>query len=496
MYKNVLIGVGLILLLGLVYGLSYLNTSLNQVREDKDSLLEKFEATDKEITELKLTIEVKEQELAKLKEELSTLSYPQRLKKALSSAQDMINGLNMELAQTKEKWSSLRDENFSLKARLQNNTREINRLLDELQTARVKIKEVASAKQTVTQPDARGDFSEELREKDKRIKVLMQDFEEVNRKYMNLLKEKDTLERRSFEKLQRELARRPSDSLQRRIEELDRSLQEKEKERLNAELKLTQLVRQRDSLSAKLDKYNERIQELTLLNSNLQNQLLKFTSDLRQKDQDIQKLKDQLLADKGKPKDEAEIFELQEKLNIQRERLGMVTTLYNRLKAQLKEFSEILSIKDSQLEKKDKQIEGLKEEASYLKIKSESLEEAFEESQKNQRAIMQRLSQMTNINTSLQDRLTEVSFLIKKEALGEQIDPSQSYQRAEAVPGLPEDILGEKEPAYEFKDNLGNILGSIQNEKESTEDIKRRVEVILQSVESDDFFEEDFGESY
>ena len=483
------------MLLVAVYAFSYLNISLNKSKEEKDVLSQKLDESNKEISQLKVSLGGKEQELVRLNQELSSLSYPQRLKAALSAAQDMINSLNMELSRTKEKWSSMSDENFSIKARLQSNTKEVSRLLDELQDARVKIKELVSTKDIVSSSDISGDFDAKLREKEREMQDLKQNLEDLNNKYKDLLEEKDSLTKDAG-RFQQQLARAPAGSLQAKIDALNRALEDKEREKMNFEFKLAEFTRERDSMSFRVESYNNKIQELTLLNSNLQSQLVKLTSDLRVKDTDIKQIESKFQASTSKASGDVEIMELKERLDIQRERLKTVTILYNKLKGHLREFSEILYAKDSQLADRDKQIETLKEEASYLKIKSESLEEAFKESQKNQRAVMQRLSQVTNLNSTLQDRLDEVSFLLKRDALQGKSATGKSYNQGNLSSTYYEDISAEKASADELGDRLSGLVGSFESGRDSTEDLKRKVEVILQSVEGAGSFEEEFDSLY
>ena len=59
----------------------------------------------------------KEKELEELSKELAELTYPPKLKKALVSAQEMINRLNSDLNSLKKEKEDLERENFSIKTK-------------------------------------------------------------------------------------------------------------------------------------------------------------------------------------------------------------------------------------------------------------------------------------------------------------------------------------------------------------------------------------------
>ncbi|HEC69726.1 MAG TPA: hypothetical protein ENI31_05555 [Candidatus Omnitrophica bacterium] len=456
MFKRFSIIIGCILLLGIGGVWVYFQIKLENLREEKSKLLSKVASADEEISELRSSLKDKEAELIKIRKELESLSYPQRLKKALSASQEMINQLSAEINSLKEEVNSLREEKISWQNRANINAKEVRRLLGELQEAKKKIAQLESS-QVLSQPSSIS-LSERSEREGQKIKDLRIKFAELKKDYRDLLKERNFL-RKNIERYQKELSqKKPSKHWQERIEELKDLLKERERERRDLEKKLSELKRGKEGLSKKLEEQSKEIKELSLLNENLQKQIVNLTSQLSEKSKEYYALQNKLTQPKI---DENDLAELQERIKIQRERLKTVSYLYNRLKDQLKQLSDILYTKDSELEKKDKEIARLKDEISYLKIKAENLEEAFKASEENQKKILDRLKQVSSLNNTLQEKLGEVSGLLGEE-------------------------LSSKKVSLE-----GESSKSLTSPEENLNELRKKVEVILRSIQSPDSSGED-----
>ena len=456
--KPLFILIAFFLLLGVaLITLIYFQVNLRSLKEEKSDLLSKLASADKEIFQLKSSLKDRETELQKIRKELESLRYPQRLKKALSASQEMINQLSSEINSLKEKIKTLNEERISFKNRAEINAKEVARLLRELQEAKKKMAMLESKGEIFSEGSL--SISAGSKESKQTVKELKRQLVKLKEEYQDLLRERNFL-KKNIEKYQRELARkRPSKYWEGRIKELSESLKEKEKEKKDLERKISKLKKEKEDLARKLEDQSTKIKELSLLNTKLQEQIVKLTSELSKKSKEYYALEERL----NQPSiDKNELLELQERLKIQRERLRTVTYLYNRLKDQLKQLSDILYSKDSELEKKEKEIAQLKDEISYLKVRAETLEEAFKASEENQRRILERLKQVTDLNTNLQEKLGEVSTL-----LGEEFSSKRIPLKKRGSSTIP-------------------------LEEKNIDELKKKVEVILRSIQSQDSLGEDF----
>ncbi|MBN2119704.1 MAG: hypothetical protein JW734_01435 [Candidatus Omnitrophica bacterium] len=443
------------------YFIIFSGFSLGSLQREKAALLEKVSSYEEKIEQLTASLVDKQAELDDLGDKVDELSYPQRLKRALSAAQDMINSLNSELTSIKAQSDVLRGENFALKNQMQANIKELDTFSSQLQEAKVKILNLESRQDIAFEQEQFNRLKMQIKEKDRQTQSLIRELGELKDRYAQSIKERDFL-KKNIERYQKELAgEKPSQFLQRRIEELTRQLEEKDKEKLAFEDKLSSYNKNKDDLIVEIEGYKRDIEELQFRNKSFQDQIVKLNSDLDQKSKAVydleEKLKEYQIAGS------TESIALQEKVRLQNERLRTVTSLYNRLRDQLKELSDVLYRKDLELDEKEKQITGIKDQISYLKEKSEKLEEAFKSSEENQRKILERLSQTTSLNTALQERLREVSNL------------------------LGEDVTLEAEPLTKEKIGQMDLGGSLQDDlskEEDADELRSKVEVILQSIES------------
>ena len=85
---------------------------------------------------------------------------------------------------------------------------------------------------------------------------------------------------------------------------------------------------------------------------------------------------------------------------------------------------------------------------------------------------MQRLSQATNLNTTLQDRLSEVSFMLKKETLSDADIFGASGNKGTMSSGS-EPVLGKESTAQQYKEGVGSLMDSIDVDKASYSNIRR-----------------------
>ena len=442
-------------------GLMYLGVRLDALKQEKKSLLRDFKVIEKELIDLNVTLQDRERQLDRLKEELDGLSHPQRLKQALTAAQGMINTLNSELTNVKAQADILRGENFALKSRVAANTKELDRLVKELQDAKTKIVTLESSQKMALQEERLSWLDVQVKEKDKNIKSLQRDIGQLKNKYGDIVKERDFL-KKNIERYQKELAsKKPSEVWQGRIEELTRLLKEKEQEKNELLQRFSRLSKEKDDIDVEIEEYKRNIEELKSVNQNLQGQVLELAADLSRKSNEfslLQKKVEEMPVQLSGESDE--LAGLKEHVKIQNERLKTVNSLYDRLKDQLKDLAGILYKKDTDLEEKEQQISDLKKEITHIKVESDDLKEAVADSEVSQKQMNERLTQATNLNTILQERLGEVSDL-----LGDDAAPA-AYEQKPVPP-----VSASDEAAT----------------RQKTTDLRKRVEVILESIESGGF---------
>ncbi|OPX30302.1 MAG: hypothetical protein B1H08_02070 [Candidatus Omnitrophica bacterium 4484_171] len=454
-----------IIALALGYNFLKVNMALEKNIERNATLENKLSKTNSQLEEIKKDLGEKNNQISTLKKELDELSYPARIKSALSAAQNTIAQLNGQINSLRKDKDNLEKENISMRARIQSNGREIVRLLKELQKSRKQLAGIASQNKSSIISSS-SETSKKATRKSREVASLKKELAALKQQYDKLYYDKNNLER-ALKKARDNSALKSSSRLwQRKIRKLQDELDNKDEEinRLRARLNM---VRKKDEdLQNEISSIKNAQDNLRRLNANLQNKLLKISDVLDKKEAKIKKLETALNYPRRANDEKMDI--LRGKVALQNQELGRIKTLYNDLKNQLKEVAKIMSQREAELAAKDKDIETLNDSIAYLKLKLSNMDEALQQSKENQRLVIEKLSEVTNLNKALQERLGEVKGLIGESNAQETIINEHSYGTESK-----KFIYGNRGGEY----SLNNTSSAVKNDANN---LKKRVEVILQ----------------
>ena len=480
------------------YNFRKIEGKLDKTLQENFSLKSEVSLNTKQVEKLTLSLQEKQETIEQLRDDLSTFSKPLRLKNALTVAQGTITDLNKQVLNLRTTAQKLQSENFSLKSRVQSNGQEIVRLLEELEWSRKEIAGIETRKgerssqlqslqqeldtvksryaEVVAKRDAlqtqlessqkRKDSPQELKrlnaaiaQKESEIGSLQNELEDVRQRYLKASDERNDLQK-ELTSLQKEYARRQSQEeiWQKDLQELRDKLEEREQEHQKVKDQLREVTNEKEDVVRQLKVIKAREEELVGVNSKLQNQLTEISGELTQEKEKVSQLQEKLKAPQLANNEEIDF--LRGRVAIQKERLDSVTTLYNRLKEQLKEVANILSQREEKLMDKEKEVELLQDEIAYLKLKLSGVENTLRQSEESQRVLIEKFSEVSKLNTALQERLSEVSgFRWKSSSLEKESTQDTSH--------LDEQ---EKGVGDEYETTSGT----------RAEDLKKKVEVYLE----------------
>jgi len=116
-----------------------LNTQLNEklawILKEKEKLQEELNQTEKELVNLRLSLEEKERAIKQM-------GNAQLLRKSLIDARERIQQLNQSLNQIKLEKTALEDSNLDMSNRLKNSTQELIRVIEDLKLSQNQLKDI------------------------------------------------------------------------------------------------------------------------------------------------------------------------------------------------------------------------------------------------------------------------------------------------------------------------------------------------------------------
>ncbi len=435
----------IVIALGLGYGLIKTGKALEASAGDNLSLKNALSVNKIRMEQLDVALEEKDNDIKRLNKELFELAYPARLKNALSNAQDTIKRINKETAVLKKEKRKLGSMNISLKTRVQNSSKETSRLLKEIDALRKGISAVDRQAPEPSNAKISTKLKRELIRKEKDLKLLKRQFDKLQENYSQSSAERDKLYK-ELKQIQKEYRSRRNfqDVRESELKILENKLKKAEGEKKRFKNELDKAIKSKHRLEDEVD------------------------SAKREKEKAIEELRTKRplaeVAASGR------MDSLRGRIIIQQERLDRVTTLYDRLKEQLKEVSQIVSRREEELHGRDREIDILRDEVSYFKLKVSNLNNILREAKKNQDILVGKLSELNNLNDVLRERLAEVSGLMSKGNL-----PDSLLTEDFAIAGpYPKDKREQIIKLYPEKE---------EKEETRVRELKKRVEVILQSSE-------------
>jgi len=455
-----------IIALALGYNFLKVNMALEKSVEKSTDLENKLSKTKNQLEDVKKDLDDKETQIDTLEKELNGLAYPVKIKSALSAAQSTIAQLNNQINTLRKDKKDLEQENISMKARIQSNGREIVRLLKELQKNRKQLASIASQnKANIIFSSSK--TSRKVATRSREAVSLKKELVSLKQRYDKLYYDKRSLEEK-LKKAQNNSVSKSSLRLrQKRIRELQDELDSKDGEIDKLRASLSAVKRKKDNLQDEINRVKNAQDKLRALNISIQNKLLSVSQDLDSKNKKIRKLEAALNQPRRANNEKMDV--LKGKIALQSEELDRVKYLYNDLRSQLKDIAKIMSQREAELAAKDKDIETLNNNIAYLKLKLSNMDEELQRSKKNQSLVIEKLSEVTNLNKTLQERLGEVKGLIGGSSIQEPIINDSSYDIQKKKPA-PQDNTKK----YRSNNNTSSV-----DENEASR-LKKRVEVILQ----------------
>jgi len=336
-----------------------------------------------------------------------------------------MNKISKEISNLRKQKKNLENKNFTANFKLRNSNKEITRLLKELELA--KGKTVTSVKADGSSESKISRLRKELIIKRDDVESLEKDLSGIKKKYNILLSDKEKADA-TINNLLKEVeangkAKEYNQYWEKKVRELKKDLSSKENKNKQLDTKLVDLDRIERSLEYEIKNLESENSKLQNSNRTLETRLERISSGLNEKNSEIEKMKDQL--ESLSENSDTERASLKAKLVMQKDQLERVTTLYESLKRQLQETSTLLLRREQDLENKNKEMIILQDEIAYLKTKLNSFRESLRQSQDSQRLVIERLEDLTEMNMSLQDRLSEAYNLDSKKQFDKKLlDPN------------------------------------------------------------------------
>jgi chromosome segregation ATPase len=185
-------------------------------------------------------------------------------------------------------------------------------------------------------------------------------------------------------------------SLQARLSKLESELPV---HKTNSE-KLQELEREKSSLDSRLKEVQETLAQKGKLVDSLQKNLEYLSAQLAKKEKEIKSIESSYAQVESVAKQE---------LDKQKSQYEELNLLYNSLKVQLGQFSDGLNEKELELEQRSRQTSSLKEQIASFKSRSEELEKQLLDAKERHRKTLDDLVAAIRLNTILQERIIGVS---------------------------------------------------------------------------------------
>jgi chromosome segregation ATPase len=232
--------------------------------------------------------------------------------------------------------------------------------------------------------------------------------------------------------------KREAQTLKQRVAELEAKLSG-----LDAGLKTAKFDTQRTraieveklELEAKYLKAQADLEKQDNLIAILSNNLDSLNKKISQKEDEKKNLEENIL------KTNLAKTSLEEELERKKQQLDELNDFYAGLKTQIIQFSSLLSEKEAELREKEKQSQDLKTEIAYQESKVTNLERDLVDTKERQKKILENISQVTNINAELQQKLSGVAQSLEQEDLKQEEEKkkAEELKRKVEVILLPEE---------------------------------------------------------
>src|SRR4030042_507755 len=145
-------------------------------------------AMKRQLDEVAAALESKEKEVGRINKELKELDYPQKLRAAMTAAQELIKELNLEVLNLRKTNAALESKNVSLENRLESNSQELKRFIDQTRQSSQRTREMEEALKLLK---AKGDDSAQVSTKQKQESARA--LEDLRVRYAEAVKERDSL---------------------------------------------------------------------------------------------------------------------------------------------------------------------------------------------------------------------------------------------------------------------------------------------------------------
>ncbi len=438
-------------------------------------------AMKRQLDEVAAALESKEKEVGRINKELKELDYPQKLRAAMTAAQEVIKELNLEVLNLRKTNAALESKNVSLENRLESNSQELKRFIDQTRQSSQRTREMEEALKLLK---AKGDDSAQVSTKQKQESARA--LEDLRVRYAEAVKERDSL-KVELNLARKALSQQSSSSQAEMIVQLNASVDEKKDQLRQLEGELAELTtslkaereRYKSQLAAKdqalaqlkkgagnLESSTQRQEEFSQLNTNLKNQISQLSEELKLKEAELGRLEKEL-KEKNSGADNEEVQILRQKLYTQNEELTKINDLYVRLQEQLKKISAIVAEREIEIAAKEKESNQLQSEIAYLRSRLKYWEEASFQAKNQHEQLLGELGKVLDLNTNLQSRLAEVSNLLN------------TTLKART------DELFAVEPLDNQREQLRSLQSETQDAKARAEQLKKQVEIILKGIQTD-----------
>lgn len=440
---------------------SQLNNQLRKSLQEKEIFKEELQQAKEKITNLYTSLKERDRQLSQLRN-------VQALRQTLVNAKASIEQLNKKLNQIKNEKAVLEDTNLNITNRLQNTTRELIRVMEDLKLTKQQLTHIEKAK---------------ILPLKKKIEKLSKSGERESRKFSRLKEELTKLQEerlaligtnRSKEltikdlkagksSLEKKMARLkkgidrqtlPIQALEDELKELKVTLAKRERQVKFLESESAKLNSIKASQEEKLLRQQKTIDELNLENKNIKIQISQLSEDLSRKRWELGNQR------KEAPRLKREVTQLQVRITglekkltvVQKDKEDLqarvsqlkalkdaseVSTLYESARDQIRRLSEILVKKELELDQTKKESLNSKEKLNSLQAKLSRLEENLSKS----RAHQARAKELEAEKLSLESRFEDINSL---------------YNSFKGQIGQLSDILAKKE--LELDQRRGEIL--------------------------------------
>lgn len=403
-----------------------LNERLARILNEKEKLQEELNQAEEELVKLRLSLEEKERAI-------NQMGNANLLRESLIDARERIQQLNQSLNQIKHEKTALEDSNLDMSNRLKNSTQELIRVVEDLKLSQNQLKDMEKTQVLPLKEriDELNKFRQEKNQELSRLEEELVRLEELESalaqkekriKYLESeLAQKDDYQTDTLYGSAKGQIKRLSEILISKELELDKSRKElldskEELNRLQARIVQSEEDLQKSQLS------QDEIKKLEAEKFSMEYRLREAQVELAQKEGLIGSLENELESlnqEIAKQEQEKELItsrlartdlgraQAEDKLTQQAVRLEEINFLYQDLKNQINQISEVLAEKELELNRREEEVAFLKEEVVILNSRSARMEKELAEAKERQQKTMDDLVAAMSLNAALQERLAD-----------------------------------------------------------------------------------------